>query len=71
MSTVTIPTLYPLPFPFRSVHHLNVWQHTSDHNVLMAHLVVGKSKYRTHTHTVETYVSLYMYIMLIYKHIYL
>ncbi|XP_060660222.1 proton-coupled zinc antiporter SLC30A2 [Drosophila nasuta] len=24
----------------KSVHHLNVWQHTSDHSVLMAHLVV-------------------------------
>ncbi|XP_064547732.1 proton-coupled zinc antiporter SLC30A2 isoform X2 [Drosophila montana] len=24
----------------KSVHHLNVWQHTSEHNVLMAHLVV-------------------------------
>ncbi|KAH8416193.1 hypothetical protein KR222_010407 [Zaprionus bogoriensis] len=23
-----------------SVHHLNVWQHTSEHNVLMVHLVV-------------------------------
>jgi len=28
--------------PYRSVHHLNVWQHTSEHSVLMAHLVVGK-----------------------------
>ncbi|XP_034479779.1 zinc transporter 2 [Drosophila innubila] len=24
----------------KSVHHLNVWQHTSEHSVLMAHLVV-------------------------------
>ncbi|XP_030238006.1 zinc transporter 2 [Drosophila navojoa] len=24
----------------KSVHHVNVWQHTSDYNVLMAHLVV-------------------------------
>ncbi|KAH8297240.1 hypothetical protein KR044_007895 [Drosophila immigrans] len=26
----------------KSVHHLNVWQHTSEFSVLMAHLVVGE-----------------------------
>ncbi|XP_068144889.1 proton-coupled zinc antiporter SLC30A2 [Drosophila tropicalis] len=27
----------------RSVHHLNVWQHTSEFNVLMAHLIIDET----------------------------
>ncbi|KAH8236323.1 hypothetical protein KR032_004006 [Drosophila birchii] len=30
----------------RSVHHLNVWQHTSEHRVLMVHIVIGMLSYQ-------------------------